>query len=120
MSAWWFLSPVHDEARLRPGRSHGIGIPAYFSGGERMRRRTARSLAGDQRAHHGGVELAAAVAQELGERVFLRHRLAIGAVADHRDVGVGGVHDAALDSDLVAAEPGRVARAVDPLVVLQD
>src|SRR5471030_738010 len=70
---------------------------------------------GHQRADDFGVELGAGAAPQLAQCVAGRTRAAVRAGAGHRVVGVGHVHDARGERDVVAAQPGRVAAAVGPL-----
>ena len=55
---------------------------------------------------------------QLGDRLDRRPGRAVHPVDSHRRVGIGTRDDARLDRDLVAREAVRVARAVEPLVVV--
>ena len=66
------------------------------------------------------VELAAGDPAQLGHRVLRRHRRAVGVARGQRVVGRADRDDARGERDLVADQPGRVAAAVDVLVVVED
>src|SRR5918992_3313962 len=74
---------------------------------------------GGQRRDRLRVELRASVARELRDGLTLGHRRPVGPVAGHRGERVDDVQDARLERDFGAGEPGRVAAAVDSLVVFE-
>src|SRR4051795_10094549 len=63
------------------------------------------------------VELRARSVLELGPSTLVADAHAVRAIRDHRLIRVGHGEDARLGRDLTARQPGRVARAVRPLVV---
>ena len=65
------------------------------------------------------VELGAGAALDLGQRLFMGERTAVRPVARHRVEGVCDREHAGLERDLLACLPGRVARAVPALVVVE-
>ena len=84
-----------------------------------------RQLAGplrpDEGVHDVRIELDAAELAQLGQRLLGRERgHAVRPGGGHRLEGVGHVQDAGQLRDLVADEAIRVARAVEPLVVVAD
>ena len=56
----------------------------------------------------------------LGDRLLGGHRSAVATTGGHRVVGGADREDARGEGDLVADQPGRVAAAVDSLVVVED
>src|SRR4051812_40721321 len=62
------------------------------------------------------IELCARAAAELVEGFRRRERLAVGAAADHRIVGVARADDARAERDFLAAQPVGIAAAVPALV----
>src|SRR3954453_3394899 len=70
-----------------------------------------------ERLHHQWIELRARASLELLARALRSDAHVIGAVSDHRLVGVGDGEDARLGRDLGTTQAGRVARAVRTLVM---
>ncbi len=74
----------------------------------------------DEALHELGVELAPRDAAQLGDRVLRGHRRAVGFARGERVVRRADRDDPRWQGDLVADQPGRVAAAVDVLVVVED
>ena len=73
------------------------------------------------RIDHVRVELAiTGTATQFLQGLFLRARLAVGALIDHRVKGVTGADDPRSQGDLISGETIRVARAVVALVAGAD
>ena len=72
------------------------------------------------RADDGRVELLARPLHQLAMCGDPRDGSPVGAGRGHHLVGVGDRDDASAEADLAAGQPARVARAVVPLVVLDD
>src|SRR3954453_23156285 len=124
-SAWMAERPEGDSASSIARREPtGSGGDRARVRGRRLLRRGARlALAVERADEHLGhlrVELRAGVLAELADRLAVVHRLSVGAVGDHRVVGVAGQDDAGADRDLLALEPIGVAAAVEALVLAAD
>ena len=74
----------------------------------------------EQRRDHLGIELAAGVGAQLGDRGGVPEGAAVGPVGDHRVVGVAGEHDPARERDPLAGQAVRVAAPVPALVLVAD
>ena len=85
-----------------------------------MRRDLDRRHGRRQRVHDLGIELRSRAPPQLAQRFGRAARGTIGAHRGHGVEGVGDVHDAREERNLVAAQPVRITLAVGPLVVQFD
>ena len=80
-----------------------------------------RAISRSKAATTSGIELDAAVLAQLAERLLLAERRhAVRPGGGHRLERVGDVQDPRQARDVVAHQSVRVARAVEPLVVMAD
>ena len=74
----------------------------------------------DEDLDEAGVQLFAGDPAQLGDRVVAGHRRAVGVARGHHVIGVGDGDNPRQLGNVVAAQPARIAFAVDPLVVGED
>ncbi len=103
-----------EGLRLTRRRSYGIGGVGAAAGAQLL----------GERLDDARVELCARAALEFRQRLLLAARHAVSAAGDarrrHRVVRVGDEHDPRRERDLLAGELVGIARAVPPLVVVEN
>src|SRR5437660_3162307 len=123
----------HPDSTLRGDNSQKLPMPpeAYDELESGAARRTGSSGDFDdgiRQSAHGAhknfddptIELGVGAALEFGERVGGAARFFVRAVAGDGIVGVGNGDDARAEGDAFARQRGRITRAIEKFVVMQD